>query len=139
MSNYTLDLFHLFPVICYGYLMSVSLFYILIPISIFGALIAIYFLVDKSKENFAFKCEALMKKINQLDDENKNLAEELTDLKTKLEVSEKQKEEWNREKQSLIQIIEELENQITKLKKSETAEKEDIIIEYYVNEKSSDK
>lgn len=135
MINSTLGLIHLFPVMCFGYLLSVSVFLYIAPISIVVVLIAVYFIMDKYKKNFAFKKDALMKKITQLSEENKILSKELAGLKIILEESEKQKHEWDQEKQSLIHKIEELENQIVNLKMNEIAKKDDIIIEYYLNEK----
>jgi peptidoglycan hydrolase CwlO-like protein len=106
-----------------------------VPFAIVVALLAIYFLMDKLKRSFAFKSEAFEKKIHKLSAENKNLAHELAELKTMLEENNKQKEKSDHEKQSMIQKIKELEKQIKKLTKIEIAEKEDIIIEYYLNEK----
>ena len=131
-------LIQLFPVVCSGYLLSVSLYLYIVPLAIVVALLAIYFLMDKSKKKFAFKREALKNEIRQLKKHNETLADELIFLTAKLKVGETQWSKWDEEKQLLIQKIEKLENQIEKLNKSEIAEKEDIIIEYYVNEKYGD-
>ena len=135
MINSTWCFIQLLPVVCYGYILSVSLYLYLVPLAIVVALLAIYFLMDKSKRNFAFKSEAFEKKIHKLSTENKNLADELAELKKMLEENNTQKEKLDHEKQSMILKIKELEKQIEKLTKVEIAEKEDIIVEYYLKGK----
>lgn len=137
MINSTLCLIHLSPVVCFGYIFSESLFLFLVPISIIVAFISIYFLMDKSKKNFAFKKNAFMNDIRQLKKHNESLAEELKFLTTKLVEGETRWSHWDEEKQLLIQEKESLEQQIKNMGKSESAEREEIIIEYYVNERSS--
>jgi len=135
MINSTLCLIHLFPVVCFGYFLSVNLFLYIVPIAIIVALIAIYFIMDNSKKNFAFKRNALINEIKQLKKHNENLAEELIALTTKLKDGETRWSKWAEEKQFLIQQNKSLEQQIKNMRKSESTEIEEIIIEYYVNDK----
>jgi uncharacterized protein (DUF3084 family) len=119
-----------------GYFFLENIFLIIVPVSIIGALLAIYFLMDNSKKNFAFKKEALMEEIRKLKKQNETQAEEINALTIKLADGEKQWNAWTIDKNLLIEENESLKLQIKNSLKIESDEKEDIIIEYYLNENS---
>lgn len=136
MINSSLCFILHFPVICLGYFFLENIFLIIVPVSIIGALLAIYFLMDNSKKNFAFKKEALMEEIRKLKKQNETQAEEINALTIKLADGEKQWNAWTIDKNLLIEENESLKLQIKNSLKIESDEKEDIIIEYYLNENS---
>jgi hypothetical protein len=92
--------------------------------------------MDNSKKNFAFKKEALMEEIRKLKKQNETQAEEINALTIKLADGEKQWNAWTIDKNLLIEENESLKLQIKNSLKIESDEKEDIIIEYYLNENS---
>jgi uncharacterized protein (DUF3084 family) len=136
MINSTLYLFLQLQVVCLGYAFSENIFILIVPVTILGTILLIYFLMDNSKKNFAFKEDALMREIRKLKLQCETQADELKALNIKLEEDETQYNVWKEEKTLLIEENESLKKQIKNSLKIESAEKDDIIIEYYLNEKS---
>jgi len=115
--------------------LAANLLYYLIPASIFLAIIAIYFIHDHTKKNFDFKQEKFLKEISDLQSHNEKLNEELIDLTKNLEIENAKWGNSEKEKQILIQEKEQLEETIQSLRKARQDEKDDIVIEYFLNDK----
>jgi len=135
MINSTLSLIYLFSVVFIGNVLAANLLYYLIPASIFLAIIAIYFIHDHTKKNFDFKQEKFLKEISDLQSHNEKLNEELIDLTKNLEIENAKWGNSEKEKQILIQEKEQLEETIQSLRKARQDEKDDIVIEYFLNDK----
>jgi peptidoglycan hydrolase CwlO-like protein len=121
-------------------LKSGSLFYYLVISIIAIFLLVIYFLIRDYKRKFAYKSQALNKRISLLKDNNETLTSELKSLKTeladlqiKLKEAEIEKVKWLEGKEKLEEEIKRLKIQIQKLENND-----DIIIEYYTKEKSDE-
>jgi septal ring factor EnvC (AmiA/AmiB activator) len=137
MNNSIFSSFLQVPVFCPGYLLSGNLYFILVPVSIIGALLVIYFIWNNSKKNFAFKEDALIREAEQLKRQRDLLAVELSAVKKQLETDENQRNALVAEKLALTEEIDTLKKQLLNSAKTEKTDKDEIVIEYYLNEKSA--
>ena len=99
-----------------------------------------YFIFRNFKNKTALNYDALLGKIRMLEEQNKfflkeqkNHSAEITLLKEKLADIENKLNQWNTEKADLEKEIQLIKDQLQHFRKND-----DIIIEYYMNEKSGD-
>jgi peptidoglycan hydrolase CwlO-like protein len=101
-------------------------------------LVGIYLIITHYKKDSDFKWHDLTARINSLKLQKDNLAAELVNLKEKVEKDEKKWSEWKAEKEKLIQEIEDLKKQMLEITKKKDDTKNDVIIEYYMNDNDTE-
>ena len=138
MINYTFLLSSLLPVVCFEYVKTGNLIIFIASVTIVLALVVKYFLKAQYKENFAIQSDQLKHRINYLEQEMVDQIQVASDIQSKLEGVEKLRSELEQEKKILIQEKKDLNEQILKYKENGRTEKKDIVIEYYLNKKSTD-
>lgn len=138
MINYTFLLSSLLPVVCFEYVKTGNLIIFIASVIIVLALVVKYFLKAQYKENFAIQSDQLKHRINYLEQEMVDQIQVASDIQSKLEGVEKLRSELEQEKKILIQEKKDLKEQILKYKENGRTEKKDIVIEYYLNKKSTD-
>ncbi len=138
MINYTFLLSSLLPVVCFEYVKTGNLIIFIASVTIVLALVVKYFLKAQYKENFAIQSDQLKHRIHYLEQEMVDQIQVASDIQSKLEGVEKLRSELEQEKKILIQEKKDLNEQILKYKENGRTEKKDIVIEYYLNKKSTD-
>ena len=138
MINYTFLLSSLLPVVCFEYVKTGNLIIFIASVTIVLALVVKYFLKAQYKENFAIQSDQLKHRINYLEQEMVDQIQVASDIQSKLEGVEKLRSELEQEKKILIQEKKDLNEQILKYKENGRTEKKDIVIEYYLDKKSTD-
>jgi hypothetical protein len=140
MINFTIFSTNLVPIVCFALFESENLILFAAILFVVIASAVIYIIAYKYKKNFAYKRDALLMKINLLKQNNEtlkkeieNLSKERTILQSKLREGEKEWSNWLEEKKKLEQENIDLKNQLLNFKKNG-----DIIIEYYMNDKSEE-
>jgi len=110
---------------------------ILILAVVVAAILATGFLiVNRNRKKWAFEKHDLVQQINKLENEKGVLETKVADLQQKLKLFENKEIEWEKEREKLLQRIKELEDKIKQLSKKEEPGKKDVIIEYYMNDKT---
>lgn len=140
MINSTIFLNNLFTNMSLGYVVSqISIYYFLLFIIVVAAA-GFYFIVVKYKRYFAHKRGAFLKKVDEVQEDNKMLINELNKLKQELPILQAKlkdyaikADKWSDEKKKLETEIDDLKSRLESTKKNE-----DIVIEYYMNKKSDD-
>lgn len=123
-----------------GFLFIQSIAFLFIPLLIAMALLAIYLIMNKNKEKMGFLKNSYAEEINVLKNMNEKLLKEVTICEAKLEHNQKEKLDWQEEKNKLKQEIKDLKDEIKNLQKKDNNEEEDdIIIEYYTDAKTQKK
>lgn len=138
MINYTFLLSSLLPAVCFEYVKTGNLIIFIASVTIVLALVVKYFLKAQYKENFAIQSDQLKHRIHYLEQEMEDQIQVASDIQSKLEGVEKLRSELEQEKKILIQEKKDLNEQILKYKENGRTEKKDIVIEYYLNKKSTD-
>ncbi len=138
MTNYTFLLTSLFPAVCFEYVITGKLILFIGSVTIILALTGKYFLKGQYKENFAIQSDQLKHRIHYLEQEMEDQIQVKSDLQSKLDGVEKMRSDLEVQNKALILEIKDLNQQILKYKENGRAEKKDIVIEYYLNKKSSD-
>ena len=99
-------------------------------------LAGVFFIVANYKKNFDLKRQELFMQINYLKSQDENLKKDFANLKEKLERDEKIWRRGEEEKNKLNQEIEKLKQQLQNLQIKLNVKKDDVIIEYYMNDKT---
>lgn len=99
-------------------------------------LAGVFFIVANYKKNFDLKRQELFMQISYLKSQDENLKKDFANLKEKLERDEKIWRRWEEEKNKLNQEIEKLKQQLQNLQIKLNVKKDDVIIEYYMNDKT---
>lgn len=140
MVNFYALLLSYFPLIQIGSinLESFSIFLVLSVIAI--ALVVIYFISANYKKNYSFKSNELIKQISLLQKSNESLREELEANKKEINVLllklsevENERNQLKKENEKLVNENKRLTDEIQNLKTND-----DIIVEFFMKEKSSD-
>lgn len=110
-------------------------------ILILGVVVAVilatgFLIVNRNKKKWAFKKHDLVQQIKKLKEEKGDLEKEVADLNEKLKLLEDKEIEWEKEREDRSGRIKELEDRIKQLSKKEEPGKKDVIIEYYMNDKT---
>jgi len=135
MTDYHLFLIQIFTGKFLGYIISGNLILLILFLLIAVVSIAIYSLLRNSKKSFSSQMDNLKKEIGDLKMKHENQTKELAGLNAKLDEGINRMRKLEQEKETLILEKKALEEQILQFGNHESKEKEDIIIEYYMNEK----
>ncbi len=112
------------------------LFFAIVLLIVF--FVGIYLITNHYKKEFDFKRHDLTVLVNTLKLQEENLRNELAKLKEKLVNDEKERGEWQAEREKLLQEIKDLKEQILEITQKAKDDNNDIIIEYYMNDNESE-
>lgn len=134
MINLSLLLNSLYPETQLEYVISgnTALIAALLFIAVVG--LGSYLIMRNYRRNFVFEMKTFRENFDHEKMHWEHLRNELNILQAKLSDFEKEKISWGDEKQKLLKTISDLQEQIKSINAEADSGKDDIIIEYYMNQ-----
>ena len=139
MINLTIILNSFFLVICSSLLSTANSLFLIVLLILVTALVVLYLRVVRYKDKLVFVEGDEKNRIRELKKMLGSKDLEINNLRSKLKMNETKWNDWDEEKDKLIRKIKNQERQIENYKVNEKITKDDLIIEYYMNNKSVDK
>jgi len=139
MINLTIILNSFFLVICSSLLSTANSLFLIVLLILVTALGVLYLRVVGYKAKLVFVEGDEKNRIRELKKMLGSKDIEINNLRSKLKMNETKWNDWDEEKDKLIRKIKNQERQIENYKVNEKITKDDLIIEYYMNNKSVDK
>ena len=139
MINLTIILNSFFLVICSSLLSTANSLFLIVLLILVTALVVLYLRVVRYKDKLVFVEGDEKNRIRELKKMLGSKDLEINNIRSKLKMNETKWNDWDEEKDKLIRKIKNQERQIENYKVNEKITKDDLIIEYYMNNKSVDK
>ena len=135
MINLTFLLANLSPILSLIYVVSDDVISLVAILLFLVVVMGGYLYFRKYRRNFVLERKKLNEELRLSQIHNQQLMKEVAVVQSKMASLEKERNNWNEEKERLFQKIKELEEQLAALKMDKNPENKDIIIEYYMNQK----